>query len=164
MLTIGELKFIMYINNSLYIIKMAYMNRFCEGEVAQMSNSLYNTNLIMGENKEVLEKIMSIKKDEMEFMLISEMKKLITADTIKQGFEATYQIDGESLKGLFITLDGIYKTWNQITSKYNSIISAKTNYYENIWDYLNEILDGINTDILFEIEIQQFNSYINISN
>lgn len=131
--------------------------------------SEYNNDLVLKNNKENLSKIKSIPQNELLDLIVDIVSKEVTMAKLRQefiinfdGFVRVKAITGENIKCFFgVSLNGTSKIWKQVLKKYPDVFAnPKCPLYENVLDYIDEMLDEINFDTLFQKELVQLNSII----
>lgn len=127
----------------------------------------YNHDLIFEDNMELMGKLKTIPEEEIKNTILEVAQKEITTDglidefiTTFKGFKRIKKITGDNIRCFFaITLNGTSKIWNTILNKYSDIFNKKSYpLYENILEYIDEMLDEINFDEIYKKEINELNA------
>jgi len=126
----------------------------------------YNRELILTDNPALLEALKTIPVAEIRGIVKQTAKDKLLLEKCKEelvnkfkGFRISQRIDGEQLKCYFaVTENGIGDSWIKILDKHKSHFDNKTYpLYENVFDYLDEILDSLDFDVLYKEELGVLN-------
>lgn len=124
----------------------------------------YNENLIFENNEGLMEKVQLISKHSIVDTIKSLSKSVVSIDVLREEMyeqlkmiNAPLEITGENIKCFFaINKNGTNEIWNNLLSQNKGIFNEKTYpLYENILEYIDDMLDTIDFDDLFEAEINE---------
>lgn len=124
----------------------------------------YNRDLVLGENKELLNKLMLIPQEVIIENIKEISKRVVSIEDLKtelidelMSVKASLDISGENIKCYFaINKNGTNVIWESIVSDHKDIFgSEKLPLYENVLEYIEEIIDEVDFNDLFEEELNQ---------
>ncbi len=123
---------------------------------------VYNENLVQERNDELMTLVSTIGEDAIKRTVLDVMKDEITIEGLKAEFSTSMPninwgkpVSGENIKNYFaITINGTNKVWDKITSKF---FKKAYPLYENVLEYLDEVLDALDFDELYKNELKLLN-------
>lgn len=122
----------------------------------------YNKDLILEHNERIESLISTIQESEILSLMRDVIKRSITKEDLFIEFRQSNslsEVTGEHIKNYFaIVLNGVQKVWNVMTATIQSLHPFRTEgFYENIYTYLDELLDKCSFEDLFQDELKWLN-------
>lgn len=126
-----------------------------------------NHYLIKEENIYLENKLKSIELVDLEDIIGQYVKKIMSLEVLNKTlivdlsqFDIDLSVSGEHIRSLFILeFDGIYKLWCVIKSTYSNLFNSSDEYFLNIQEAIEDILDSMDFDVLFATEIETLNKH-----
>lgn len=128
----------------------------------------YNVDLVEECNSNIESVLRKIEEPVLDKYILETIHSHITQKSLEDEFKKPWEsislsfaVDGEHIRNHFlIGLDGFQKIWQQLVVKEPSLLVYQNEpLYENVMEIIEERVDGMNFDVLFQKEIKILNQH-----
>lgn len=126
----------------------------------------YNKNLTKETNPDIATALQALKEESILSYIEETARKLITKTalfnefkTSFEGYDYSFKVEAEHIKNFFIIgLNGVEKVWEYLTCPNQGLLPYQSRpLYENVFTYLESLMDGMDFEELFKAELMELN-------